>query len=129
MRCSSGMFPDSPRSCRAWAVSRNPGGDDPQLAGEVRFQFDAAGDGGANCPTWCPRAGAEPWAGVVVAENGADVLRSINPVRNKAPCAPCAAAMAEPEPPFPIAKDVIEGYFDPGETPATSGWPTCWRTC
>ena len=29
-----------------------------------------------------------------------------------------AAAMAEPEPPFPIAKDVIEGYFDPGETPA-----------
>ena len=28
-----------------------------------------------------------------------------------------AAAMAEPEPPFPIAKDVIEGYFDPGETP------------
>ena len=29
-----------------------------------------------------------------------------------------AAAMAEPEPPFPIAKDVIEGYFDPSETPA-----------
>ena len=29
-----------------------------------------------------------------------------------------AAAMAEPEPPFPIAKDVIEGYFDPGEMPA-----------
>ena len=32
-----------------------------------------------------------------------------------------AAAMAEPEPPFPIAKDVIEGYFDPSETPPTSG--------
>ena len=29
-----------------------------------------------------------------------------------------AAAMAEPEPPFPYANDVIEGYFDPGETPA-----------
>ena len=40
-----------------------------------------------------------------------------------------AAAMAEPEPPFPIAKDVIEGYFDPARRPPTSGWPTCWRTC
>ena len=29
-----------------------------------------------------------------------------------------AAAMAEPEPPFPIAREVIEGYFDPSETPA-----------
>ena len=29
-----------------------------------------------------------------------------------------AAAMDEPEPPYTIAKDVIEGYFDPGETPA-----------
>ena len=28
------------------------------------------------------------------------------------------AAMANPEPPFPIEKDVIEGYFDPSETPA-----------
>ena len=26
--------------------------------------------------------------------------------------------MAAPEPPFPIAKDVIEGYFDPSDTPA-----------
>lgn len=29
-----------------------------------------------------------------------------------------AAAMAEPEPPFPIAREVIEGYFDPSDTPA-----------
>ena len=41
-----------------------------------------------------------------------------------------AAAMAEPEPPFPIAKDVIEGLFlTPARRPPTSGWPTCWRTC
>ena len=33
-------------------------------------------------------------------------------------CGEFAAAMAAPEPPFPIAKDVIEGYFDPSETPA-----------
>ena len=29
-----------------------------------------------------------------------------------------AAATAEPEPPFPIAREVIEGYFDPSDTPA-----------
>jgi surface carbohydrate biosynthesis protein len=29
-----------------------------------------------------------------------------------------AAAMAEPNPPFPIAKEVIEGYFDPNPRPA-----------
>lgn len=29
-----------------------------------------------------------------------------------------AAAMARPNPPFPIAKEVIEGYFDPSDTPA-----------
>ena len=29
-----------------------------------------------------------------------------------------AAAMADPEPPFPIAKEVIEGYFDPSGVPA-----------
>ena len=29
-----------------------------------------------------------------------------------------AAAMAEDEPPFPIAKEVIEGYFDPSPVPA-----------
>ena len=28
------------------------------------------------------------------------------------------AAMAEPEPPFPIAREVIEGYFDPSPVPA-----------
>ena len=28
------------------------------------------------------------------------------------------AAMAAPQPPFPIQKEVIEGYFDPGDTPA-----------
>ncbi len=33
-------------------------------------------------------------------------------------CGEFAAAMAAPEPPFPIAKDVIEGYFDPSDTPA-----------
>ena len=29
-----------------------------------------------------------------------------------------AAAMADPQPPFPIAREVIEGYFDPGARPA-----------
>ena len=29
-----------------------------------------------------------------------------------------AAAMAQPNPPFPIARDVIEGYFDPSPAPA-----------
>lgn len=29
-----------------------------------------------------------------------------------------AAAMAQPNPPFPIARDVIEGYFDPSLAPA-----------
>lgn len=29
-----------------------------------------------------------------------------------------AAAMAEPDPPFPIAREVIEGYFDPNPRPA-----------
>lgn len=29
-----------------------------------------------------------------------------------------AAAMAEPNPPFPIAREVIEGYFDPSPVPA-----------
>lgn len=28
------------------------------------------------------------------------------------------AAMADPHPPFPIAKEVIEGYFDPSPAPA-----------
>ena len=28
------------------------------------------------------------------------------------------AAMADKNPPFPIAREVIEGYFDPSETPA-----------
>ena len=40
-----------------------------------------------------------------------------------------AAAMAQPNPPFPIARDVIEGYFDPSLPQPTSGWPTCWRKC
>lgn len=29
-----------------------------------------------------------------------------------------AAAMQQPDPPFPIAREVIEGYFDPSDTPA-----------
>ncbi len=29
-----------------------------------------------------------------------------------------AAAMQQDDPPFPIARKVIEGYFDPSETPA-----------
>ena len=29
-----------------------------------------------------------------------------------------AAAMQQDDPPFPIAREVIEGYFDPSETPA-----------
>ena len=40
-----------------------------------------------------------------------------------------AAAMAQPNPPFPIARVVIEGYFDPSLPRPTSGWPTCWRKC
>ncbi len=57
-------------------------------AGEVRFSSTPQAMG-MKLPHLVPRAGAEPWAEFVVAENGADVLRSINPVRNKAPCAPC----------------------------------------
>jgi len=57
-------------------------------AGEVRFSSTPQAVG-TKLPHLVPQAGAEPWAEFVVAEGGGDVLRSINPVRNKAPCAPC----------------------------------------
>lgn len=56
--------------------------------GEVRFSSMPEAIG-RRLPHLVPAVSAEPAADYVVTESGAEVLRSINPVRNKAPCAPC----------------------------------------
>ena len=47
-----------------------------------------------------------------------ETIGSLMPMLGDVTNAEFAAAMADPEPPFPIAKEVIEGYFDPSGVPA-----------
>jgi len=57
-------------------------------AGDVRFASTPA-KLGLRLPALVPAADARPSADFVLADDGREVLRSINPVRNKPPCAPC----------------------------------------
>lgn len=57
-------------------------------AGDVRFASSPERLG-LHLPTLVPGADARPSADFHVAENGIEVLRSINPVRNQTPCKPC----------------------------------------
>jgi signal transduction histidine kinase len=56
--------------------------------GDVRFA-SAPAKLGLKLPGLVPAPEAEPAAAFAVAEDGEEVLRSINPVRNQPPCAPC----------------------------------------
>ena len=65
-------------------------------AGDVRFASSPARLG-RQLPALVPASDAPPSAHFVVADDGSDVLRSINAVRNQPPCAPChGAASAHP---------------------------------
>jgi signal transduction histidine kinase/HAMP domain-containing protein len=57
-------------------------------AGFVRFA-STQGNVDRHLPQLVPATDAEPTAEFTVAESGREVLRSVNPVRNKPPCAPC----------------------------------------
>jgi signal transduction histidine kinase len=57
-------------------------------AGDVRFA-STPNRIGLRLPTLVPADGAGPRAEFTVAESGDEVLRSVNPVRNKPPCKPC----------------------------------------
>lgn len=57
-------------------------------AGFVRFASDGARID-RHLPELIPAPDAPPSAAFTVAESGREVLRSVNPVRNKPPCAPC----------------------------------------
>ncbi len=57
-------------------------------AGDIRFA-SAPEKLGLHLPSLVPAADARPAAEFAVNEVGEEVLRSVNPVRNKAPCAPC----------------------------------------
>jgi signal transduction histidine kinase len=57
-------------------------------AGDIRFA-SAPEKLGLHLPSLVPAADARPSAEFAIDEAGEDVLRSINPVRNKPPCATC----------------------------------------
>lgn len=57
-------------------------------AGYVRFASDP-GRVDRHLPELIPAPEAPPTAAFTIAESGREVLRSVNPVRNKPPCAPC----------------------------------------
>lgn len=57
-------------------------------AGDVRFASTPE-KLGLKLPSLIPAFDAQPSAQFGTAEDGGEVLRSINPVRNKPPCAPC----------------------------------------
>lgn len=57
-------------------------------AGDVRFASTPSRLG-LRLPSLVPAADARPSAEFALTDDGREVLRSINPVRNKPPCAPC----------------------------------------
>jgi signal transduction histidine kinase len=57
-------------------------------AGFVRFASDS-GRVDRHLPELIPASDAPPTAAFTVSDSGREVLRSVNPVRNKPPCAPC----------------------------------------
>jgi len=63
-------------------------------AGDVRFASTSARLG-LRLPALVPAADAKPSAEFALTDDGREVLRSINPVRNKPPCAPCHGLAAD----------------------------------
>jgi PAS domain S-box-containing protein len=80
--------------------------------GEVRFA-SRSDRLGARLPTLVPAADAPPSAGFRQDENGIEVLRSINPVRNQAPCQQCHGPVTD----HPVNGILVVDY-DAGEIQA-----------
>lgn len=63
-------------------------------AGDVRFASTIERIG-RHLPALVPKPETGPSAEFTLAEDGTEVLRSINPVRNKAPCEPCHGKVSQ----------------------------------